>query len=177
LSSIVTVTPPRDVGKLPSQAAVTVDRLLPKIDIQEPGWITGKGLKSGTIPAGAIKGAVNTSFAVRDRGTLMATVVDFEFGFATARSRIGTHSRYSGRRISSPYWVLNTAIRVSGPDMEMRWLASPPSFHAVKTILAAGRTGCAAATKLPVTVWGADIVTVVARLFTFATLPVQFAEI
>src|SRR5580700_7603696 len=54
---MVTLVPPRDVGKLPFQVAVELARLAPKIDTHSPGWIVATVLSAGTIPPDLIDGA------------------------------------------------------------------------------------------------------------------------
>jgi hypothetical protein len=53
---IVTVTPTSEVGKSPFHVAVALARLLPYIEIQEPGWIVFDELYSGLIPPGLMAG-------------------------------------------------------------------------------------------------------------------------
>jgi len=54
--SIRTVASANVVGKSLFHVAVELARLVPKIEIQDPGWTTATELKTGTIPFGAMKG-------------------------------------------------------------------------------------------------------------------------
>src|SRR5579862_3835368 len=60
LPLMVTLVPPRDLGKLPDQVKVPLARLVPKIDIHSFGWMTFLELSNGTTPFAGMDGAGNT---------------------------------------------------------------------------------------------------------------------
>jgi hypothetical protein len=76
---MVTLVPPRDVGKSPFQITVEPANLAPKIDTHSPGWMVGTVLLTGTIPPDVIDGADapagEEKFAVTLSAALIVTVV------------------------------------------------------------------------------------------------------
>jgi hypothetical protein len=70
LPLIVTLVPPRDVGKSPFQVTVSLARLLPYMDTHSPGWMVAAVLPTGTMPPDVMEGAEEATVSVT--GTVIA---------------------------------------------------------------------------------------------------------
>ena len=67
---MVTLVPPKEVGKSPFQEAIPLARFDPKIDTHSPGWIILMELSTGTTPPALITGPACASRTARIIGAL-----------------------------------------------------------------------------------------------------------